>query len=76
MTSESVEVCNVSVPHQQTFGGDVFPLALRCEGPSPTLDDVADWIGSQRDEMLEQVETHGAMLFRGFPLKTTVANCY
>ena len=70
MTSESVEVCNVSVPHQQTFGGDVFPLALRCEAPAPTLDDVVDWIGSRRDALQEQVQTHGAILFRGFPLKT------
>jgi len=70
MASESMKVRSVAVPDQQTFGGDVFPLVLHCDTRSLTLDDVVSWIGSRRDELQEQVETHGTILFRGFPLKT------
>lgn len=70
MTGDSLQVGSVSVPLQQTYGGEDFPRVLRCESRSPTLEDVVDWIGSRRDELREQAETHGAILFRDFPLNT------
>lgn len=70
MTATSVRVVPAAVPHQQTIDGQPFPLALFCEVPEVSLDEVAEWIGAQREELLRQAERHGAILFRGFPLQS------
>lgn len=70
MQNKTIHVAETSVPNQQTFDGSIFPLVLACQSPDATLADVADWIGSNQDELIRQVRRNGAILFRGFPLAT------
>lgn len=46
-----------------------FPLAYVSEGGA-TLEDVQNWVAEHRDSLNDQASTHGAILFRGFPLAT------
>ncbi len=68
--SDPVRVTPFAPPGQQTHHGEPFPLALRCEPPAPGLDAVGDWVAEHRDDLLAKASTHGAVLFRGFPLAT------
>lgn len=65
-----MHVRNFQIPEQQSHAGEVFPLGIVCDTPAATLDDVVDWVGECRGELRRQVESHGALLFRGFPLTT------
>ena len=69
MTASAVRVAPASVPGQQTHGGDVFPLVLRCQS-APDLAAATAWVAAHRDDLLAQAARHGAVLFRGFPLAT------
>jgi hypothetical protein len=69
MTNE-LDVKPVSVAGQQTFGDQVFPFLLQCNTPDATLDQVVEWVRAHRDALIAQSSQHGAVLFRGFPLKT------
>ncbi len=60
----------VSVPGQQTYHGQAFPLALACQSPSATLQQAVAWLGARREELDRQASEHGAILFRGFPVRT------
>jgi alpha-ketoglutarate-dependent taurine dioxygenase len=68
MSASAVRVAPASVPGQQTHGGDVFPLALRCEAPD--LAAATAWAAENRADLLAKAARHGAVLFRGFPLAT------
>lgn len=59
-----------AIPGQQQHGDSVFPLAYRCDSPGATLQETADWVQAHRDELLEEANRHGGVLFRGFPMKT------
>jgi len=50
--------------------GKTFPLVLGCQTPAATLDDAVAWVTDHRAEVLQESATHGAILFRGFPLST------
>ncbi len=52
----------------QQFHPEAFPLvySLRSEGAS--IADVASWIGKESPKLLDKLSTHGAVLFRGFPV--------
>ncbi len=58
---------NLTVDGQQ-FHPEAFPLvySLRSEGVS--IADVANWIGKETPKLLDKLATHGALLFRGFPV--------
>jgi hypothetical protein len=58
------------VAGQQTYDGEPFPLVLACRTPDVTLDDAVAWISEHADELCEKASRHGAVLFRGFPLRT------
>lgn len=60
----------VSVPHRQLHQGEPFPLVLECREPATDLAGIAHWVASSRDELLSRAGTCGAILFRGFPLRT------
>lgn len=68
MTDHRLSVSPVSVPDQQVYAGEVFPLVLKCESESATLDDAVEWAKGNHADLLRQGQTHGAILFRGFPL--------
>ncbi len=67
--SNDVQVSKSSVSNQQTWHGEIFPLVLRCDAPAASLDTIVEWVTDQRSSLLEGAERHGAVLFRGFPLK-------
>ena len=59
------------MPGQQRYrGDDVFPLVLQRRTPGATLADAAAWVGANREQLLRQSANHGAILFRGFPIRT------
>ena len=65
-----IQVEPISIPEQQTWYGEVFPLALRCMTPGAGLDEVTAWAASRRGELIDKASRHGAVLFRGFGLAT------
>lgn len=64
------EVETIELPNQQVHEGRVFPLALACRSPEATLAEVGDWLTAQRTQLLDLAAAHGAILFRGFPVRT------
>ncbi len=69
MTSKPLMVSDVAVPQQQSYDRHAFPLVLHCDNQSANLDDAISWVNRQREELVKQAETHGAILFRGFPIE-------
>jgi len=70
MISSEIQVVPISITGQQHHNGEPFPLALECRTPESSLEDVAAWIGENRDTLCAKAAQHGAILFRGFPLRT------
>ncbi|MGH7137951.1 MAG: TauD/TfdA family dioxygenase [Pirellulales bacterium] len=70
MMTDIFQVAPTTVAGQQTYDGHAFPLALECRSPSATLAETTAWLAEHRRRLEEQAGTHGAILFRGFPLTT------
>ncbi len=70
MIQTALEVSRIAVPGQQQHHGDPFPLALECRNPGASLETVEAWLADQRGDLLSDAERCGAVLFRGFPLRT------
>lgn len=51
-------------------GSTTFPLVLACASPEATLAETTAWIGSNRDSLTDRAARHGAILFRGFPVRS------
>jgi len=66
----SLNVSPITLSNQRADSGEAFPLALQCETSEASFDDTASWVSAHRDELDTQLVQHGAILFRGFPLKT------
>jgi alpha-ketoglutarate-dependent taurine dioxygenase len=65
-----VQVSPIAVPGQRQGEGEPFPLALECRTTDASLDDVARWIDANRADLCARAARHGAVLFRGFPVRT------
>ncbi len=63
-------IARIEVAGQQHYGGEPFPLVLECETPDIDLASTAAWVAARREELLAEAARHGAVLFRGFPLRT------
>lgn len=59
-----------AIAGQQNYGNSVFPYAFGWQDASASLSDACDWVAGQSDKLLSLATLHGAVLFRGFPLKT------
>ena len=70
MSSDSIDVAVSTVDGQQKYDGSVFPFVLECRTESPAQQSIAQWIHESRAQLDRQAAVHGAILFRGFPLKT------
>lgn len=70
MASTTLSVSPISIAGQQEYSGEVFPLALQCDSPEALLADVVPWVEAHAAELCNQAARHGAVLFRGFPLRT------
>src|SRR5262245_37436560 len=60
----------IEVPGQQTHGDGVFPLAYACQDPTIDLATTTDFVRGWRDDLLASAARCGAVLFRGFPLRS------
>lgn len=69
MTSLSIQ--EITLDTQQHHEG-VFPLVYAAEDSSATLSQVHDWVGENKERLLEQLSRHGAILFRGLPVLSDV----
>lgn len=58
----------LSVPGQQHHP-EPFPFVYGLESAGASLADTIAWIETARTDLLESLSTHGAILFRGFPIK-------
>jgi alpha-ketoglutarate-dependent taurine dioxygenase len=70
MPAPELPIAIESVPDQQEYGGEPFPLVMRCEAPETPLDAACAWISAHADQLREQAARAGAILFRGFPVRT------
>lgn len=59
----------VAVDGQQQHGDSVFPFVYVCRDQPAALQDAADWVAEQRDDLLELANKHGAVLLRDFPVE-------
>ena len=67
MTSLSIKEIALD---QQQHHEDVFPLVYAAEDSLPTLPQVHEWLGENKERLLEQLSRHGAILFRGLPVNS------
>ena len=72
-------VSSVALPSPLQRQFDAFPPAtpvpkiLSCDrSDTATVDETVQWVIANQDEITENLRTHGAVLFRGFPLRTAV----
>ena len=66
MTMPNIEIGEMT--SQQFLDTDPFPLVLKSGGES--LTDSIQWVQSQRADLDQKVQHHGAILFQGFGLET------
>jgi hypothetical protein len=69
MTPPTLNVETVAIEGQQHHANGVFPLAFSCPRET-TLDVATEWVTQNRARLCNQAEQHGAVMFRGFPLRT------
>ncbi len=61
---------SINIDGQQSHTGEAFPNCLECPEKDVTLDEVCGWFAQSRIELQSALDKHGAILFRGFPVKT------
>lgn len=59
-------------PMQRDFGGVQVPLVIKCNDDKADDAAVAKWVLDNQSYLEEKLRTHGAILFRGFPLATAL----
>ena len=62
----SLEAQTLSLPDQQVYKGQLFPLAFELKTES--LEAACAWITENADQFGQQAASHGAVLLRGLPL--------
>lgn len=67
MASFSIE--EITLPQQQQHE-EVFPLIYAAGGATATLTQTQQWLGENKERLLEQLSRHGAILFRGLPVNS------
>ncbi len=67
----SLNIHEVTLAQQQQHE-DVFPLVYAVDDASATLAQVYDWVGENKERLLEKLARHGAILFRGLPVHSDV----
>lgn len=69
-TKINVSRCEDPIGEQRLINGQVFPLVMRCQATDANAKDVADWVATNQDLIEADLRVYGAVLFRGFPLKS------
>lgn len=63
-----LHVNSVDIDGQQRHSDSLFPYAFRCDDKDVSLAMAAEWVETQRQELLALATEHGAVLLRGFPV--------
>ena len=58
----------IAIPGQQREHESLFPYVFGNGSSDPTLDEAKAWLSESASNLLSLATTHGAVLFRGFPL--------
>jgi hypothetical protein len=69
-TVPMLDVVSGSVAGQQFYDGSPFPAVVVNQSSDVTLDATIEWIQHNRDRYVAASERCGAVLFRGFPVRT------
>ena len=70
MNTAKLRVEPTSVADQQTYDNGTFPLVLQCRTRGASRADALEWVAAHRRELDQQSTSHGAILFRDFPLRS------
>ncbi len=70
--TDVVAVKTLELAGQQQCQGTLFPLVLQPLGGGLDLDTTINWLAGQGALLRQQACDHGAILFRGFPVRTDV----
>lgn len=70
MSDELRGVESVTIDGQQQYGEQRFPLVLQWSVDRPSMEMAVEWLGQQRYELEEKLTISGAILFRGFPVRS------
>ncbi len=70
MIDSAPDVLPIELAAQQTHGDRPFPLVLQSSGALADVASAGAWVAPRRDALLAAAGEHGAILFRGFPLRT------
>ena len=62
----------VAIENQQQHGKTVFPYTLFCYDSKASLADTISWTNSQKSELLNLANRHGAVLLRNFPIGNAI----
>jgi Taurine catabolism dioxygenase TauD, TfdA family len=66
----SFESCIISdCPEQRTIEGLQVPFILSPPAPLVSAEDASEFVKANRSKIDRALQDHGAVLFRGFPLK-------
>jgi alpha-ketoglutarate-dependent taurine dioxygenase len=63
-------VLPANIAGQQQYGGALFPIVLTCRTPGADLDVACAWGRQQSRRLCDDARRSGAVLFRGFPIRT------
>lgn len=66
-----IQASELVVENQQQYE-QTFPLVYGLEDSDASFDQSISWVKEKKHELLAQLGNHGAILFRGFPVKTDV----
>jgi alpha-ketoglutarate-dependent taurine dioxygenase len=69
-TVPMLEVAPAAVAGQQHYADGPFPAVVVNRSTDATLEAALDWVQSNRAHYIAESEKHGAVLFRGFPVRT------
>jgi hypothetical protein len=65
-----MRVIEINLANQQTYADSIFPRVMECQESAATLTDSVAWLTEHRESLLDQTRQSGAILFRGFPLRS------
>lgn len=69
-STSSFDVTSPALEQQQEQLGSIFPLAFCCGTAGVSIDGITNWVSGQKDELLRQAASHGAVILRGFSLSS------
>jgi hypothetical protein len=69
-TAEYLDITTGNVPGQQFYDGSPFPAVVVNQTTEASLDAAIEWVQTHRARHIAAAERCGAVLFRGFPVRT------